>query len=199
MSQLLMLVTSYLVGCISGSYILGKLFYKKDIRNYGSGNAGTTNAMRVFGKKFGIITFLIDFIKGAVLILILKFIFKLDNTKLLLASLFCILGHDFPFNMNFKGGKGVATTLGTFAIFNFLPTLISVVFWIIFTLIFNTASISSIAFFILLFLINIYFKTFSDFQVILLIIVVSIGIFRHNSNIYRLITGKENKIGAKKR
>ena len=168
-----------------------------DIKNSGSGNAGTTNVLRLLGIKAAAITLGIDIIKGMFAVKVGMGL--VDFNTAALCSIAVVLGHIFPIFYKFKGGKGVATTLGTFAIFNFFPTFISVAFWIIFTLIFSTASISSIVFFILLFLINLYFKTFSDFQVILLIIVVSIGIFRHNSNIYRLITGKENKIGAKKR
>ena len=75
MNYILTLLISYFVGTISGSYIIGNLFLNKDIRKYGSGNAGTTNAMRVLGKKAGVLTFLIDFLKGALVTLIIRRIF----------------------------------------------------------------------------------------------------------------------------
>ena len=117
MNHVLTLLISYFVGTISGSYIIGNIFLNKDIRKYGSGNAGTTNAMRVLGKKAGVLTFAIDFLKGAIVTIIIRKLF--GNEFVPLGIFGAVLGHDFPFYMNFRGGKGVATTLGALALFNF--------------------------------------------------------------------------------
>src|SRR5699024_9826368 len=117
MSYLLAICLSYLIGSISGSFILGKTMRGLDIREHGSKNAGTTNAMRVMGRKVGIYTFIIDFVKGIVCMLLMRYLLPWNH--ILIAAIACVLGHDFPFYMNFKGGKGVATTLGTLAVYNF--------------------------------------------------------------------------------
>ncbi|MDO5041148.1 MAG: glycerol-3-phosphate 1-O-acyltransferase PlsY [Peptoniphilus sp.] len=192
------LLLSYLVGSISGSYLIGIIFLKKDIRNYGSGNAGTTNAMRTFGKKWGVLTFIIDFLKGLILMLIIKNFFGLRGYQLLICALFGIIGHDFPFHMKFKGGKGVATTLGTMAVYDFYTALISVIVWIATVIISKMASLGSIFFFITLLILAMVFNRYTDLEYTVLIMITSLGIFRHNSNIYRLLGGNENKIGDKK-
>ncbi len=191
------LLLSYLIGSISGSYLIGIIFLKKDIRNYGSGNAGTTNAMRTFGKKWGVLTFVIDFLKGLVLVLIVNNILGLRGYQLLLCALFGIIGHDFPFHMKFKGGKGVATTLGAMAVYDFYTALISVIIWIATVIISKMASLGSIFFFITILILAMTFNTYTDLEYTILIIITSLGIFRHNSNIYRLLRGNENKIGDK--
>ena len=146
MNYFLVLIISYLIGTISGSYIIGELFLNKDIRKYGSGNAGTTNAMRVLGKKAGVTTFIIDFLKGvAVTFIIGKFF---GRNLIPLGILGAVIGHDFPFYMNFRGGKGVATSLGALALFNFPLTLICYIVWVLGTLLTKIVSVGSILFFI---------------------------------------------------
>ncbi|CDZ74968.1 glycerol 3-phosphate acyltransferase [Peptoniphilus sp. ING2-D1G] len=199
MKLIFSLLFSYLIGSISGSYLIGIIFLKKDIRNFGSGNAGTTNAMRTFGKKWGVLTFIIDFFKGLVLMVIIKKFFLLKEYQLLICALFCILGHDFPFHMKFKGGKGVATTLGTMAVYDFYTALISVAIWILVVIVSKIVSLGSIFFFISLLLFALIFNTYADLEYTILIMITSLGIFRHNSNIYRLLNGNENKIGDKKK
>ena len=122
MKYILVIVISYFIGTISGSYIIGKLFLDK-------GNAGTTNAMRVLGKKAGVITFIIDFFKGVAVTFIIGRFF--EKNLIPLGILGAIIGHDFPFYMNFRGGKGVATTLGALALFNFPLTLICYIVWVL--------------------------------------------------------------------
>lgn len=191
------LIISYLIGAISGSYILGKVFLKKDVRLFGSGNAGTTNAMRAFGKKWGILTFIIDFLKGIICVLILEKIFNFEGYILLLGILICILGHDFPFYMKFKGGKGVATTIGSFLMLNFNLTFICVLVWAISTIVTKMVSLGSILFFVSLSVIFICFY-YTNISAILVFLISLLGIFQHRSNIYRIINKTENKIGAKK-
>lgn len=196
MTYLVVFIISYLVGSISGSYIIGNLFLKKDIRKYGSGNAGTTNAMRVLGKKAGVITFLIDFFKGMLVVFIVKKLFGEEYIPL--GILAAVLGHDFPFYMKFKGGKGVATTLGALAFFNFKLTFICYLSWLILTIVTKMVSVGSIAFYISIIIIYSIYSGLSGANLIIIILIALLGIYRHKANIKRIINGNENKIGGRK-
>ena len=196
MNQILTLLISYFVGTISGSYIIGNLFLNKDIRKYGSGNAGTTNAMRVLGKKAGVLTFLIDFLKGALVTLIIRRIFGDEFVPL--AILGAVIGHDFPFYMKFKGGKGVATTLGALAIFNFPLTLICYVVWVLGTVLTKMVSVGSILFFVSIIIVYSFMSNLAMSNILIIDIIALIGIIRHKDNIKRIIAGNENKIGGRK-
>lgn len=196
MNYILTLLISYFVGTISGSYIIGNLFLNKDIRKYGSGNAGTTNAMRVLGKKAGVLTFLIDFLKGALVTLIIRRIFGDEFVPL--AILGAVIGHDFPFYMKFKGGKGVATTLGALAIFNFPLTLICYVVWVLGTFLTKMVSVGSILFFVSIIIVYSFMSNLAMSNILIIDIIALIGIIRHKDNIKRIIAGNENKIGGRK-
>ncbi len=196
MKYILVLVISYFIGTISGSYIIGKLFLDKDIRKYGSGNAGTTNAMRVLGKKAGVITFIIDFLKGVAVTFIIGRFF--GKNLIPLGILGAIIGHDFPFYMNFRGGKGVATTLGALALFNFPLTLICYIVWVLGTVITKMVSVGSILFFISIIFVYTFMSELTTYNIILVNLIALIGILRHKDNIKRLIAGNENKIGGRK-
>ena len=196
MNYILTLVISYLLGTISGSYIIGNIFLNKDIRKYGSGNAGTTNAMRVLGKKAGVLTFLIDFLKGAIVTVLIRKFFGYNFVPL--GILGAVIGHDFPFYMNFKGGKGVATTLGALALYNFPLTLICYIVWLLGTIITKMVSVGSILFFVSIIIVYSFMSDLSIYNIILIDIVSIIGIIRHKENIKRIMSGNENKIGGKK-
>lgn len=196
MNYIITLLISYFVGTISGSYIIGNLFLNKDIRKYGSGNAGTTNAMRVLGKKAGVLTFLIDFLKGALVTLIIRKIFGDEYVPL--AILGAVMGHDFPFYMKFKGGKGVATTLGALALFNFPLTLICYVVWVLGTVLTKMVSVGSILFFVSIIIVYSFMSNLAMSNILIIDIIALIGIIRHKDNIKRIIAGNENKIGGRK-
>lgn len=125
MKFVLYAVIGYLIGCFNFGMIVPKLMYKKDIREYGSGNAGATNAFRVFGKIAGVIVLILDFSKSLAFLLVLEH--KFDETSMILlsyAGLFVVIGHIFPVFFGFKGGKGVSATGGTIAAicpFAFVP------------------------------------------------------------------------------
>lgn len=196
MKYILVLVISYFIGTISGSYIIGKLFLDKDIRKYGSGNAGTTNAMRVLGKKAGVITFIIDFLKGVAVTFIIGRFF--EENLIPFGILGAIIGHDFPFYMNFRGGKGVATTLGALALFNFPLTLICYIVWVLGTVITKMVSVGSILFFISIIFVYTFMSELTTYNIILVNLIALIGIIRHKDNIKRIMAGNENKVGGKK-
>jgi len=102
----------YLLGCIQAAYIISKTVGKMDIREHGSGNAGASNITTIMGLKFGVIVGLVDVLKGFFAVLLVKLIFPGNPDLAYLAGIMAILGHIFPFYMNFKGGKGVAALVG---------------------------------------------------------------------------------------
>ncbi len=112
----IILVVGYFVGCLNFGMIVPKIMYRKDIREYGSGNAGATNAFRVFGKIAGVLVLVLDFSKALAYLLILKYKFDVFNPVVIaLAGLFVVIGHIYPVFFGFKGGKGVSATGGTIA------------------------------------------------------------------------------------
>ena len=131
MERLICLAIGYVCGLFQTSYIIGRM-YKTDIREHGSGNAGTTNALRTFGKKAGALTLFGDCFKCVAAILIVKALFRGSYGDILpLLSLYaaagCVLGHNFPFYLNFKGGKGIAASVGMILAFDWRVFLICAV------------------------------------------------------------------------
>lgn len=196
MTYFYIILISYLIGNISGGYILGKIIKKKDIRKYGSGNAGTTNAFRVFGKSIGVLTFIIDFLKGMLIVYIVKRIFSPFYVPI--AILFCVIGHNYPFYMKFKGGKGVATTIGALSLFNFKLALIGIFIWIMVVLLTKIVSLGSISFFIVELILFCCLTNYTITDKLFFTIIFILGIYRHKDNIKRLIQKRENKIGGAK-
>lgn len=188
MEVILTLIISYLVGSVSGSFILGKYFLHKDVRKFGSGNAGTTNAIRVFGMKIGILTFLIDMLKGS---LVAFFLMKYNRDYLCLGIFFAIIGHDYPFYMNFKGGKGIATTFGAFFVINPIWTGASFLILLLIAKFSGYVSVGSLVFLILNFLSQIITTNLDKNDLIILIIITILGFVRHRLNIKRLINRNE--------
>ena len=199
-------VLGYLLGSINTSVILSKLVYKEDIRQKGSGNAGTTNALRSFGKKAAAVTLLGDFVKGILAVLLAWLIVPDDFCELagVIAGACAILGHNFPLYFGFKGGKGVLTTFAAMLMLAPIPAVIALIVFIVVVAISRYVSFGSmVAAFILPFLI--YFRgnylsmpggfTYT-FWLSLGVAVLIIA--RHHANIVRLIKGEESKIFAKK-
>ena len=116
------LIVAYLIGSIPAGLWIGQVFYKKNLREYGSGNTGTTNTFRVLGKKAGIITFAFDFFKGTFATLLPLFL-HINGISPLIFGLLAVLGHTFPIFAEFKGGKAVATSAGFSS--HFLQLLVS--------------------------------------------------------------------------
>lgn len=196
MATLFVAIFSYLMGTISGSFLIGKYHFNMDIRTKGSGNAGTTNAIRVMGIKFGFLTFLIDFLKGVLTIYLVKHTF--GPSYIYLSMFFCVIGHDFPFYMHFKGGKGVATTMGSSLLIGFLPTILSILIWGIGALATRLISLWSVILYCLLPVLYFFLGKglFNDVQFVFLLLTCLLGIYRHKENIKRLLNGEEKKLGG---
>lgn len=189
----------YLIGSISFSYIIVKKIKKVDIRQLGSGNAGATNTLRVLGIGPALAVLALDILKGVISVLIgMKLAIDDSGIVPALSGLFAIIGHNWPLYYGFRGGKGVATTIGVLATLVFFPALIAGIFAVLAIFIWRYVSLGSIIFttltpaFVLLFEYpNLYFY--------LAIIIALLSIWRHRSNIERLFKGTENKIGKKQR
>lgn len=193
----LVILISYLLGNIQASYILGKVILKKDIRNYGSSNAGTTNALRVFGKKIAIATLLIDVLKGVIAVFLGKEIL-LEKGEIV-AGLFVVIGHIWPIFMRFKGGKGVATSIGAGLILTPITSVLVILLGLIILKKTKYVSLSAIISIIMWPIFNtfFYFRRGNIEILIISIIIAIIVVFKHKENIRRLINGSENKIGTK--
>ncbi|MDO5754924.1 MAG: glycerol-3-phosphate 1-O-acyltransferase PlsY [Tissierellia bacterium] len=189
MMNIFWIILSYFIGNISGSLILGKLLYQEDIRKKGSGNAGTTNAVRIYGMKFGIMTFVIDFLKGLFIGLLGKY---LGGNLIFWMSLAVVLGHNFPLFFKFKGGKGIATSFGVLIVLS--PGFILILLGIFLLLVFKTRlmSLGSIVASIIAFGYGIYLYPHDYYRSLTFMVLAILALFRHHSNIRRLLQGKEN-------
>lgn len=194
------LLSGYAFGCVSTAYVVGKINHV-DIRKYGSGNAGTTNALRTLGWKAGAITFLGDFLKAVIPIIVFRnIIFKDVEYNQLLAlymGLGIVLGHCYPFWLGFKGGKGIAVTAGVMAAFDPLLIPFFIVIFVAVVILTKYVSVGSMLISILLpvWILIRYPRELHMF--ILGLLYVASAIFMHRANIKRLQNGTENKIGQK--
>lgn len=188
------LIFAYLLGSINSAIIVCYVFRLPSPRSVGSGNPGTTNVLRIGGKVPAIITLVFDILKGLVPVVVAK---VLTGNEFIVActALYAILGHVFPIFFGFKGGKGVATLIGTLFGFSLILGLIFVVTWVVVAVITRYSSLSAlvatvIASFSVIFTSD--FVTATPFLIIAIIVLV-----KHTSNIQRLISGQESKIGDK--
>jgi len=195
-------ILAYLLGSIPTSFIFGKL-KGIDIRKVGSGNVGATNALRILGTKIGIITLLIDILKGFAAISLGKYFLKNPSQiVLIILGISAILGHIFTVFLNFKGGKGVATSTGVFLALLPVPLLIALAVFVV-TVFFSKyvslgSILASITLLITELIINIR-NSFADLSLLIFVFFVSLFIvIRHKANIKRIIAGNENKISFRK-
>lgn len=207
MVRLICLAIGYVCGLLQTSYLYGKA-HGIDIRTKGSGNAGTTNAMRVLGKKAGIITFLGDALKcvAAVIIALLLFGDKYADIKPLLsiyAGTGVVLGHNFPFYLNFKGGKGIAASIGFMLAFGDFRIFFSCVFLFFAVLIVTKyVSVGSICVYLCFIIQIVIYGLNGDYGIFGVHLyelfavagfLTVLAIWQHRANIKRLIAGNENK------
>lgn len=198
-------VLSYLIGSVNFAVIFSKLIKKRDVRKYGSGNPGTTNMYRVFGIKMGVLTLICDCLKGVVCCLVTMFACSgLDNLAVLqleyFAGLFAVLGHVFPVIYRFRGGKGVATSIG--AMFVLEPILMAccIIPMIVIILITDRMSVMSLllSVFMIIWSWVMLFPYIGAFCCTCLTVMFVIVIFAHRHNFIRLCRGKEKAMGILK-
>ena len=193
LSILIVIVAGYLLGSISTGVVLSRLFAKTDIRSQGSGNAGTTNMLRVLGRKMALLTFIGDMLKGIIAVFIGKWLIGGE-----LGGLFgvvgAVLGHYYPLYFGFKGGKGIATSFGSLLFVFPVQALLAFAVFLILVAVTHYVSVGSIAAAITLPLL-IVITRFQEPT--LWIITVCIGasvVWRHRANIKRLMNHTENKL-----
>ena len=186
-----LIILSYFFGAIPSGVWIGKIFKNIDVRDYGSKNSGATNSYRVLGAKLGITVLIIDVLKGYIPLYIASK-FNLKYNDLVILGLVAILAHTFSCFISFKGGKGVATSLGVFL---FLIPVITLILLVIFILVVYFTKYISLGSITAAFLLPIFtFFTHRDTYLFTLSVVIAIFvIYRHKTNISRLLSGTENK------
>ncbi|MFA1735041.1 glycerol-3-phosphate 1-O-acyltransferase PlsY [Fusobacterium animalis] len=186
-----LIILSYFFGAIPSGVWIGKIFKNIDVRDYGSKNSGATNSYRVLGAKLGIAVLIIDVLKGFIPLYIASK-FNLKYNDLVILGLVAILAHTFSCFISFKGGKGVATSLGVFL---FLAPVITLILLVIFILVVYFTKYISLGSITAAFLLPIFtFFTHRDTYLFTLSVVIAIFvIYRHKTNISRLLSGTENK------
>lgn len=207
----LSVVLAYLLGSISFAVILSKLFLKQDVRNVGSGNAGTTNVMRTGGFKLGAMTFLGDVLKGFISCFIGKYVFAnvFENGKewavygAFLCGIACMLGHVFPIFFQFKGGKGIATSVGVFAVCCYPAIIIGLTVFAVGVWVTKIVSVSSILAAVTVVCCTMIFHFINEPalfwpQAILSVLMGLLVIVKHGENIKRLINGTEKRLTIRK-
>lgn len=206
-TYIIIAIVAYLIGSINFSVILSKKMAGFDVREKGSGNAGTTNMLRSVGKKAAIITLICDILKGVVsigiAIIVGNIVKDLDKSLLVqIAGILVVVGHTFPIFFGFKGGKGVATSLGVILMTNWKIGLICLIFALVLMAITKMVSVGSIAAAILfpvltIFLTDTFIVTEGSNYFIYSILLAILVAFNHRENIKRILNGTENKISFK--
>ena len=213
MERLICLVIGYAFGLIETGFIYGKIKHT-DIRKHGSGNAGTTNVLRTFGAKGGAVTFIGDFLKAVLAVLLVWFIFReqpIEVVKMyqMYAALGAVLGHDFPFYMGFKGGKGIASSAGGLIVVDPIGTCVTLVCFVLIVAVSKYVSLGSICAAIIMAIAHILSGTFLGTygapgscmveNYAIMIFMAALAIYRHRANIGRLMAGQENKLSFGKK
>ena len=183
----IIIVLSYLIGSIPFGFLLTKIFLKKDIRDFGSGNIGATNALRTGNKSLGYGTLLLDVLKAIIPVIYTKLNYP---DYIFITSMFVFLGHVFPLWLKFKGGKGVAPYVGILFSINLIYGIVFVSIWIITFLISKYSSLASL---IASFTIPIYLLFFNNENLIFFSIMFVLIFYTHRENVKRLKNKEENK------
>ncbi len=198
------LALGYIFGCFQSGYFYGKIFHSgMDVRDYGSGNAGSTNVVRTIGKRAGYIVFLCDALKACFAVWLVRYVLFAGVENELILELFAgfgtMLGHDYPFFLHFKGGKGIAVTGGFMFAVDWRMALIAI---IVFAIIFYSTRYVSIGSLVitLLFPVMMWVRYPGQWAVLgISILFTALAWWRHRDNIKRLLNGTENRFERKKK
>ena len=197
---LLCMIIPYLIGSINPAIIVSKEVYHDDIRSHGSGNAGTTNTLRTYGKKTAVLIFVLDFLKAVIAVVIGSLLMTREMGGAI-AGLFVILGHMFPIYYGFKGGKGVASLAGVVLILSPIAFAILVPLFLLIVLMSRFVSLGSVMCVMLYPILQHAFHGKNGWVTLSSILIMILIVFMHRENIKRLMAGKESKIsfGSKKK
>ena len=202
-------IIAYLIGSVNFSILISKKMAGFDLREKGSGNAGTTNVLRTVGKRAAALTLVLDIVKGIVAILvavIFGLFAKKCNSAILveIAAIFVVIGHTFPLFFGFKGGKGVATSLGILLFINWKIGIICIVFGVFLIAITRMVSLGSISGAVLFAVLTIFIRDgyivkYNMSFIVFGILLAAIVIINHRANLKRIIEGNENRLSFKKK
>ena len=214
MQRFICLVIGYVFGLFQTSYIIGRT-HNIDIRKVGSGNAGSTNTLRVLGVKAGFTSLILDILKCVAAVWVVSFLFRNSGKNILpllkvYAGAGCVLGHNFPFYLNFKGGKGIAASLGLIIALDLKITLVAAIVFLSLFFLTHYVSFSSLCAYLAAWISMIVFGALGFYGMNLLHttemdvvfgLLTVLAFFRHKGNIRRLISGTERKtyLGKKKK
>ncbi|WP_379129151.1 glycerol-3-phosphate 1-O-acyltransferase PlsY [Paenibacillus sp. sgz500958] len=197
LERLLVIIASYLLGSVSFSVLLAKLLKGIDIRQYGSGNAGATNTLRILGKGPAITVLLLDVLKGIAAVWLGTWADGWGSWIAAACGIAAIIGHNWPLYFHFRGGKGIATTIGVMATLCFWPALIAGIVAIVSIVITRYVSLGSLIFVVLT---PVFMVLAGGYEIPVLLCSILIAVFafwRHRTNIVKILEGRENKIGSK--
>lgn len=211
MERVICLVIGYFFGLFQTGYIIGRM-NGVDIRTVGSQNAGTTNTLRSLGAKAGALTLLGDALKCILAIVICRIIFKDRPDELTLLALYAglgaMLGHNFPFYLKFKGGKGIACTAGVVISFGIIPTILGIIIFFSTFFITHYVSLGSLVLYVMIMILSVVFGQLGYMGLsgpllyesyIIIFIMTVMAFIRHKDNIKRLMNGTERKTYIKKK
>jgi len=187
---------AFFIGGLPFGYLVGKYIYKVDIRQIGSGNIGAVNVIRSLGIRWGILVLFLDLFKSFIALTLFKGYLTQDHF-LFLFSLLLVLGHDYSPFLNFKGGKGVATSMGIYLALFPIALIWAVPIYLLFLLVSGFPSLASLISLLSIPLIVYLYKS-PSYLVILSIVLFLIALLRHKENIVRLLEGRENRIFKRK-
>jgi len=190
LESVVLLCFAYLLGSISSAILLSKIMGFEDPRTGGSNNPGATNVLRIAGKKAAFFTLAGDFLKGLIPVLI-GHLLQVDLIVIALTGFVAFIGHCFPVFFRFQGGKGVATAMAATLAFNWIAGAILIAIWLLFAKVFKISSLAAIVSFSLLPL-AIFWLTRDLWIASVFVVMSAILIWRHKSNIRRLISGNES-------
>ncbi len=191
--QILLVIGAYLLGSINSAILVSQVKGLPDPRTLGSGNPGATNVLRTGGKLAAAVTLLGDILKGFIPVAIAMF-FDGDAQLIIATALAALLGHMYPLYYGFKGGKGVATTLGVLLGFDWSLAVVWSAFWLVVAFMFRYSSLAALIAMLLTPIIAWYFN-YEVWKIALLCVIGLIVYWKHRSNIKNLISGDETKIG----
>lgn len=193
---LVFVIAAYLIGNLNFAYILVKFLKNEDVRNYGSGNAGTTNVLRVMGKNVAIPVFLLDALKGCLVVVIGRYVLNLNEVFLVLGGIAVVAGHNWPAFLQFRGGKGTATSLGVFLTYDWEVAIIAIMIGLIVLAIWKMVSLTSMVGMTMLPIFALLLgRTVTE--VIFAVVLCLFSLYQHRKNIGRIIQGRESKLGQK--
>lgn len=185
-------LVAYLLGSIPSGLWIGQYFFQKDIRQFGSGNLGSTNAFRVLGKKAGSVVLFCDVFKGFLAMVLAMTVFKQESLSPLWIASFAVLGHTFPLFASFKGGKAVATFAGMILAYQPLLLLYGLIIFLALLAITRMVSLTAMVTITAGVLLSLMFN---DWMLTAFALAIDIFIiYRHRSNIQRILNGTENKV-----